>query len=92
VFRAAEARLLRGFDVLEQDHDAIHGAMVRVAETANDLLGSIEGDADALRRATDRYAEASGRLVRHLNRHLDDEEDLIVPVILDQGERKLFWG
>ena len=46
---------------------------------------------DALRKATDRYADDSDRLVQSLHRHLDDEEDLIVPVILDQGERKLLW-
>jgi hypothetical protein len=32
--------------------------------------------------------EAAQRLVRHL----DEEEDLITPVILDQGERKLFFA
>jgi len=41
-------------------------------------------------RATDRDADTSERLLKFLVRHLDDEEDLIVPVILDQGERKLF--
>ena len=40
--------------------------------------------------ATDLYADASERLLKFLVRHLDDEEDLIMPVILDQGERKLF--
>ncbi len=91
VFRAAEARLLRGFDVLEQDHDAIHETIMRVVGSANDLLRAIDGSADALRKASDRYADDSDRLVQSLHRHLDDEEDLIVPVILDQGERKLFW-
>lgn len=92
VFRAAETRLLRGFDVLEADHEAIHAGMMRVADAANALLGAIEGDPEALRTATNLYAEESERLVRRLHRHLDDEEDLIVPVILDQGERKLFWA
>ena len=36
------------------------------------------------------YADTSERLLKFLVRHLDDEEDLIMPVILDQGERKLF--
>ena len=44
---------------------------------------------DARRAAADLYANASDRLVAGLMRHLDDEEDPIVPVILDQGERKL---
>ncbi len=92
IFRRAEPRLLKGFDVLEGDHEAIHADILRVVEAANGLLRTLEGGSDALRAATDAYAETSGRLLKSLVRHLDDEEDLIVPVILDQGERKLFYG
>jgi hemerythrin-like domain-containing protein len=92
VFRAAETRLLKGFDVLEGDHEVLHENIMRVVGAANALLGRMESDADTLRAATDHYADASERLVQTMGRHLDDEEDLIVPVILDQGERKLFWG
>ncbi len=92
VFRAAETRLLKGFDVLEGDHEALHEAIGRTVDAANALLGTMESDGDARRAATDAYADSSERLVQGLRRHLDDEEDLIVPVILDQGERKLFWG
>jgi hypothetical protein len=42
-----------------------------------------------LRRASDNYADASGALLKGLLRHLDDEEDLIVPLILDRGEEAL---
>jgi hypothetical protein len=90
VFRAAEARLARGFDVLEGDHEAIHREIVGVVDAANGLLWAMDGPADPQRRATDLYADASERLLNSLLRHLDDEEDLIVPVILDQGERRLF--
>jgi hypothetical protein len=89
IFRAAEARLARGFDVLEGDHHAIHADMARTAETANALLRALSGDADTLRRCGDAYAAASGALIKGLIRHLDDEEDLIVPLILDRGEEAL---
>ncbi|HZL61547.1 MAG TPA: hemerythrin domain-containing protein [Pseudolabrys sp.] len=89
IFRAAEARLARGFDVLEGDHHAIHADMARTAETANALLRVLQGDADALRRCGDAYAAASSALLKGLIRHLDDEEDLIVPLILDRGEAAL---
>ncbi len=92
VFRLAETRLVKGFDVLEGDHEAIHAEILRVVDAANALLGAMEGDADARRSATELYAGSSERLLSGLLRHLDDEEDLIVPVILDQGERKLFWA
>ena len=89
IFRVADARLARGFDVLEGDHHAIHADMAATAETANVLLRALAGNADALRRCGDDYAAASGALLKGLIRHLDDEEDLIVPLILDRGEGAL---
>jgi hypothetical protein len=93
IFRAADMRLARGFDVLEGDHHAIHADMAATAETANALLralsANLAGDADVLRRCGDDYAAASGALLKGLIRHLDDEEDLIVPLILDRGEAAL---
>ena len=89
LFRAADERLARGFDVLEGDHHAIHADMERTAETANALLRALNGEADALTRCADAYATASGALIKGLVRHLDDEEDLIVPLILDRGEEAI---
>jgi hypothetical protein len=89
IFRAADERLARGFDVLEGDHHAIHADMAATAETANALLRALQGDADTLKACGDEYAAASGALLKGLIRHLDDEEDLIVPLILDRGEQAL---
>lgn len=89
IFRAADARLARGFDVLEGDHHAIHADMEQTATTANALLRALAGEAQALRQCGDDYAAASGSLLKGLIRHLDDEEDLIVPLILDRGEEAL---
>ena len=89
IFRAADARLARGFDVLEGDHHAIHADMDATVETANAFLRALSVNADALRRCGDDYAAASGALLKGLIRHLDDEEDLIVPLILDRGEQAL---
>ena len=88
IFRAAEARLARGFDVLEGDHHAIHADMARVAETANALLRALSGRLDT-RACSEAHAAASGALLGGLIRHLDDEEDLIVPLILARGEAAL---
>ncbi len=89
IFRAADARLARGFDVLEGDHHTIHADMASAANAANALLRALQGNADALRRSSDDYAAASGALLTGLIRHLEDEEDLIVPLILDRGEEAL---
>ena len=89
IFVAAEARLKRGFTVLENDHAVIHAAMDGLVETANGFLRVAPDDADKLRFAGDAYVDASDRLMVLLGRHLDDEEDLIVPLILDRGEHDL---
>ena len=43
LFVAAEARLKRGFDILENDHAVIHAAMDRLVETANGFLARRAG-------------------------------------------------
>ena len=89
LLREADERLRRGFDVLEADHGALHDDIDRSVAAANGLLRAIGADADTLRRAADDYASAGSILLKGLNRHLDDEEDLIVPLILDRGEDEL---
>ena len=89
IFRAADTRLARGFDVLEGDHHAIHADMAATVETTNALLHALSGHSDTLARCSEAYAQASGALLRGLIRHLDDEEDLIVPLILERGEAAL---
>lgn len=88
-FARAEPRLKRGFDILDSDHHAIHDALELNAETAKGFLRALEEGADQQRFAADAYAEANARLVAMLARHLDDEEDLIIPLILDRGDTGL---
>ncbi len=92
IFRKAEARLLAGFDVLEADHATLHHDIESTVAAANGLLQSFSGDVGTLKRAADTYATASRTLFKGLKRHLDDEEDLIVPLILDRSEDKLGIG
>jgi hemerythrin-like domain-containing protein len=89
LFARVESRLKRGFDILDSDHHLIHDGLERNAATANDFLRALERDEDARRFAADTYANENERLVAMLARHLDDEEDLIIPLILDRGDREL---
>lgn len=86
VFARAESRLKRGFDILDGDHHLIHEALERNAESANGFLRALQQDQDRQRFAADAYAGENERLVAMLARHLEDEEDLIVPLILERGE------
>jgi hemerythrin-like domain-containing protein len=92
IFRAAEARLLAGFEVLERDHETLHAGIVQSVESANEFLKSLQADKDRLRTAADSYVEVNDRLLKQMLRHLDDEEELIVPLILDRSEQKLGVG
>jgi hemerythrin-like domain-containing protein len=86
---AAEARLAPGFAVLERDHGTLDAAIRATAAAGNALLGALAGppgDADGPAAA---YAAESEALLAALMRHLGDEEDLIVPLILDRGEGRL---
>ena len=89
VFAEAEPRLKRGFDILDGDHHLIHDALERNAETANAFLRALQESEDRQRFAADAYADENSRLIAMLKRHLDDEEDLIIPLILDRGDRDL---
>jgi hemerythrin-like domain-containing protein len=89
IFREAESRLLRGFEVLEGDHEILHAGILKSVETANELLKSLQAGTDKLRFASDNYAEVNDQLLKQMLRHLDDEEDLIIPLILERGEHQL---
>jgi hemerythrin-like domain-containing protein len=91
VFQAAEARLAHGFDVLETDHKVIHEQIDATVEAANLFLRTAVND-DALRGAGERFAGQNGALLRLLAQHLADEEDLIIPLILDRSEAALGVG
>ncbi|ESZ51859.1 cation-binding protein [Mesorhizobium sp. L103C565B0] len=88
-FAKAEPRLKRGFEILDADHHTIHEGLERNAETANAFIRTLEESEDRQRFAADAYADENSRLIAMLKRHLADEEDLIIPLILDRGNRAL---
>lgn len=92
LFRAAEAKLSTGIDLLEDDHAVLHAHITASVEAANAFLRALADGGDAQARAAEAYAVASGALIGGLTRHLTDEEDLIVPLILDRGETALGVG
>jgi hypothetical protein len=89
-FRQAEPQLAAGFDRLEREHSSL-GSRVAAALAALDELHaavarSAEPDASStLELATERYVSAAAALCRELARHLDEEEDLVVPLLLESG-------
>jgi len=82
VLAQANARLARGFDLLDADHHALDAQLAALTEAANGHLRNLQD------KTADQTASAGAMLARldgferFLNRHLVDEEELVVPVIL----------
>ena len=92
VFRRVEPRLAAGFELLEVDHRALHTALGGIVELANRVLAQDGADLRQIRAELARFHDAQLDLGRALARHLDDEEDLVVPLLLDRGEELLTGG
>jgi hemerythrin-like domain-containing protein len=87
LLRGKEARIEAGFDLLDADHHALDGILNRFVEQAN---GAVSGAAGLQARAAAGTLRAGlVDLERLIGRHLEDEEDLVVPVILRHGSQGL---
>jgi len=87
VLATRDARIEKGFALLDADHHALDGHLNRFVTSANTAIQGATG-ADPRTAAAD-FLDAARGLDRLLRRHLDDEEDLIVPVILKYGTEGL---
>lgn len=90
-FREADARLARGFDILDADHVTIDRFIHELAESGVALEAAIRGGGD-LPGASARLGERLDATLTVLTRHLDDEEDIVVPLIIDRTEASLGLG
>jgi iron-sulfur cluster repair protein YtfE (RIC family) len=75
-----DPRLERGFALLDADHRALDAHIHALAETTNAFLRGVGTPEE--RDAAARLDAALGRFEVFLDRHLADEEDLVVPVLL----------
>lgn len=86
-FRETEKRLAPGFDALGRDHEQLQediGAALAAADALMMAAHSGERPSAAHSAAAERYLTASERLFARLLRHLHDEEDLIIPLLIDR--------
>jgi hypothetical protein len=83
-FRALEPKLGPGFDLLASEHVKLRRHVDDAVEALAALLAAVSSDAAGAPRLTDRYAARIDELCRGLACHLDDEEDLIIPLLLER--------
>ncbi|MEL6914447.1 MAG: hemerythrin domain-containing protein [Pseudomonadota bacterium] len=75
-----EPRLEHGFEILDSDHHALAERLEHTATAANGVLRAVDD-----RKAVDKALTEVRLLARLLDRHLWDEEEVIVPVLLKHG-------
>jgi hypothetical protein len=86
--RAAEPRLARGFDALGRDHAVLREHAAAALAALERLLAAAaepDGRGDAPRHGAVRVAAAGAAFGTKLAQHLADEEDLVVPALLERG-------
>ena len=87
-FRRAEPRLAAGFDRLEREHAALNRNVDAALAALGELRAAAERAAEpasaaTLKLAAQRYVDAAALVSADLLRHLHDEENLVVPLLLE---------
>lgn len=77
VLRRDHPRLADGFDLLEQDHWVLEAGL----DELDSILRGFAQKETATRGIAEAHAQAD-KLVRLLHRHMDDEEEIIMPIYL----------
>jgi iron-sulfur cluster repair protein YtfE (RIC family) len=84
-FRDLDPRIAHGIDLLDRDHDVVHERLEALFAAASAFHGAVQTNgpdaADAAARLSD-VVDAMGPLVL---RHLDDEEEIVIPLIQLRG-------
>jgi hypothetical protein len=89
VFRRLAPPLASGIEVLEHDHSELQQDAVAARSALRELRAAL-ADADAntggatASLAAQQFVTAASRLCLRICRHLNDEEDLVVPLLLEQ--------
>lgn len=83
-FIPLDSRLEQGFEILDRDHHALDGHIHALADRSNAVLRLMAAGEDE-KRAVDLLAATQRDFRGFLLRHLEDEEEIIVPVVLEYG-------
>jgi len=85
MMRTIEPEIGAGIDLLDRDHDAIHETLEALFQTGLAFHQAVTANApDAADRAH-RLSDLIEAGARPLLRHLDDEEDIVIPLIQLRG-------
>lgn len=86
IFRRIEPRIADGIDLLDRDHDAVHAQLETLADRGNALHHAARSGGPDAADAAARLADALDTAGPGLLRHLEDEEDIVIPLIALRGD------
>ena len=84
---AADARFGQGLNMLEADHVALDDVLDRFTRRANRVTKLIQLDEPQARQEAGDLHDIAAEIEGFLARHLADEEDLVVPILLHHKMR-----
>lgn len=79
---AADPRFDAGLDILEKDHEELNAVLVAFTRTANRTIKLVQLDEKQSRAEAGKMHGLALTVEAFLKRHLADEEELAVPIIL----------
>ena len=84
--RQLEPRIAAGIDLLDRDHDAIHAHIEAMVETGRALHQAVADGATQAGGRVEQLADVLDLAGPQLARHLDDEEEIVIPLIALRGD------
>ncbi len=79
---AVDPRFDAGIEILEKDHEALDVVLESFTSSANRTLNLIQLDENSARDEAEKLHLVAETIEAFLQRHLSDEEELAVPIIL----------
>jgi hypothetical protein len=84
--RAMEPRLASGFELMEKDHKIID-RVIHELTNAGDVLDASNVESESFKRAAERLIDTAMRSAPLIDRHLLDEEELVIPLLTLRSHR-----
>ncbi|MCI4665913.1 MAG: hemerythrin domain-containing protein [Neomegalonema sp.] len=88
VLMSREPRLARAFGLLDADHHALDEALPRFVDASNGVLKARRDQALGVDVAAS-YLRTVSSFQGGLIRHLADEEDIVIPILIEHGQEWL---
>ena len=85
LMRQIEPKIGAGIDLLDRDHDAIHETLEALFQGGLAFHQAMSGKATDVADKANRLSDLIDGNARPLLRHLEDEEDIVIPLIQLRG-------